>query len=166
MSQLVEMVCSQQLDNVLVIHQGVCLFFSYQLKDEAGGQETVNAPIPVKPGAKRTARSLSCSSALAPSPRDPVIPKDGSAAPHAGGPLSDIPEQADSVLSRKVLKKLTKFYSVPSFAQTWMQCGMQQAYCPSNSFQACPRPWMISSRVNCFNCFNMSRMDTYALQTK
>lgn len=143
----------------------MCVYFLYQLQEEGGGQEPVKAQIPVTTSAKRTARSLSCSSALPPSPRDTVIPKDGPA-PHTGATLSNIPEQADSILSRKVLKKLTKFYSVPSFAQTWMQCGMQQVYCPSKSFQACPKPWMISSRVNCFNCFNMSQMDTYALQTK
>ncbi|XP_041917733.1 histidine decarboxylase [Alosa sapidissima] len=137
-----------------------------ELKDEAGRPEPLKTARPVTPSVKKTARSLSCSSALLSSPRDPVtVPKDGSTT-NAGATLSDIPEQADRILGRKVLKKLTKFYSVPSFAQTWMQCGMQQVYCPTKSFQACPKPWIISSRVNCFNCFSMSQMDSYALQTK
>ena len=90
-----------------------------------------------------------------------IVPKDGSAS-NTGGTLSNISEQADNILGRKVVKKLTKFYSVPSFAQTWMQCGMQQVCCPPKS----PKPWIISSRVNYFNCFNTSPMDAYALQTK
>ncbi|XP_031424503.1 histidine decarboxylase [Clupea harengus] len=133
-----------------------------ELKDEAGRPETLKAQSPALPGVKKTARSLSCSSALPHSPRDPmIVPKDGSAS-NTGGTLSNISEQADNILGRKVVKKLTKFYSVPSFAQTWMQCGMQQVCCPPKS----PKPWIISSRVNYFNCFNTSPMDAYALQTK
>ncbi|XP_062405889.1 histidine decarboxylase [Sardina pilchardus] len=139
-----------------------------ELKDEAGRPEPLKAQRPVAPSAKKTARSLSCSSALLSSSRESVtVPKDSSAtntaAAAAAATLSDIPEQADSILGRKVLKKLTKFYSVPSFAQTWMQCGMQQVYCSTKSFQACPKPWITSSRVNCVNCFNMSQT---ALPTK
>ncbi|KAL2088893.1 hypothetical protein ACEWY4_015792 [Coilia grayii] len=141
-----------------------------ELKDEAVRPETQKVQSPIMPSVKRTTRSLSCSSALPEMPRGrdaTIFSEDASAPDPTGGNLSDIPEQANSILGRKVLKKLTKFYSMPSFAQTWMQCGMQQLYSPAKSFEVCPpQPWIISSRVNCFNCFKMPQMDSYALPTK
>uniref|UniRef100_A0AAY4DVM5 Histidine decarboxylase n=1 Tax=Denticeps clupeoides TaxID=299321 RepID=A0AAY4DVM5_9TELE len=125
--------------------------------------ETQSLMMPVL---KKSIRSFSCSGALPPRQRDPLTAIKDGPSPSPGGALSVIPEKEDGVLGKKVLKKLTKFYSVPSFAQKWMQCGMQQAYCPATSVQMFPRPWLTSSRVNCFNCFTMNQVDTYALPTK
>uniref|UniRef100_A0AAY4DT81 Histidine decarboxylase n=1 Tax=Denticeps clupeoides TaxID=299321 RepID=A0AAY4DT81_9TELE len=93
---------------------------------EWGKPESLMMPV-----LKKSIRSFSCSGALPPRQRDPLTAIKDGPSPSPGGALSVIPEKEDGVLGKKVLKKLTKFYSVPSFAQKWMQCGMQQAYCPS-----------------------------------
>ena len=52
------------------------------------------------------------------------------------GPLYKITEMPSNVLGKRVLKKLTKFYSVPSFCNQWVQCGQQQLCCPLKVSQA------------------------------
>ncbi|XP_030620695.1 histidine decarboxylase [Chanos chanos] len=99
----------------------------------------------VRQGQRRAVRSLSCSGALPPM--------------HREGPAKNIPEKVDNLTGKKVLKRLTKFYSVPSFSQMWVQCGMQQVYSPFK------KPWF-SSRANCFNCFALTQGNPYALPTK
>ncbi|KAM9860877.1 histidine decarboxylase [Aulostomus maculatus] len=47
-----------------------------------------------------------------------------------------ITEMPSNLLEQQVLKKLTKFYSVPSFCNQWVQCGRQQLCCPLKVSQA------------------------------
>uniref|UniRef100_A0A667X4K6 Histidine decarboxylase n=1 Tax=Myripristis murdjan TaxID=586833 RepID=A0A667X4K6_9TELE len=68
---------------------------------------------------RRPIRSLSCNSEPLPLP-----------SPTASGPLFKIPEMPSSLLGKQVLKKLTKFYSVPSFYNQWVQCSRYQLCCP------------------------------------
>ncbi|XP_030233970.1 histidine decarboxylase [Gadus morhua] len=102
---------------------------------------------------RRPMRSLSCSSAplphaftapwsrfdfeAAPGPADPIIvPPLGDAKtrpppPSAGADqLSNIPEVPQDLLGKRVLKKLTKYYSVPSFCNPWVPCSRYQPCCP------------------------------------
>uniref|UniRef100_A0A3Q3JBN0 Histidine decarboxylase n=1 Tax=Monopterus albus TaxID=43700 RepID=A0A3Q3JBN0_MONAL len=67
---------------------------------------------------RRPMRSLSCNSAL---------PMPSTA---ESGAMIKITEMPSKVLGRQVLKKLTKFYSVPSFCNQWVQCGRHQLCCP------------------------------------
>ncbi|XP_076592893.1 histidine decarboxylase [Chaetodon auriga] len=47
--------------------------------------------------------------------------------PSAGpDPVIAITEMPSNLLGKQVLKKLTKFYSVPSFCNPWVQCGRHQ----------------------------------------
>lgn len=46
------------------------------------------------------------------------------------GAMIKITEMPSKVLGRQVLKKLTKFYSVPSFCNQWVQCSRHQLCCP------------------------------------
>lgn len=56
----------------------------------------------------------------------------------SGGPPSTpepglretIPEMPSNLPGQPVLKKLTKFHSVPSFCNQWVQCGRYQLCCP------------------------------------
>lgn len=42
--------------------------------------------------------------------------------------IPEVPQQ--EVLGKQVLKKLTKFYSVPSFCNPWVPCSRYQPCCP------------------------------------
>uniref|UniRef100_A0AAQ5YVZ5 Histidine decarboxylase n=1 Tax=Amphiprion ocellaris TaxID=80972 RepID=A0AAQ5YVZ5_AMPOC len=67
---------------------------------------------------RRPMRSLSCNSEPLPYS-------------HIGsGPMFKITEMPSNLLGKQVLKKLTKFYSVPSFCNQWVQCGRHQLCCP------------------------------------
>ena len=111
---------------------------------------------------RRPMRSLSCSSAplpctftapwsrfdfeATPDPEDPiVVPPLGDAKtrpppPSAGADqLTNIPEvPPQDLLGKRVLKKLTKYYSVPSFCNPWVPCSRYQPCCPL-SVQVHPR---------------------------
>ncbi|MEQ2224545.1 hypothetical protein ILYODFUR_008576 [Ilyodon furcidens] len=57
---------------------------------------------------------------------------DGLRVPSAteSGSLSMITEMPSNLPGKQVLKKLTKFYSVPSFCNQWAQCSRHQLSCP------------------------------------
>ncbi|XP_038838582.1 histidine decarboxylase-like [Salvelinus namaycush] len=42
-------------------------------------------------------------------------------------------------LGKRVLRKLTKFYSLPSFCHLWVQCGRYQVCCPVRGLQIAPK---------------------------
>uniref|UniRef100_A0AAZ3SIS7 Histidine decarboxylase n=1 Tax=Oncorhynchus tshawytscha TaxID=74940 RepID=A0AAZ3SIS7_ONCTS len=42
-------------------------------------------------------------------------------------------------LGKRVLRKLTKFYSFPSFCHLWVQCGRYQVCCPVRGLQIAPK---------------------------
>ncbi|XP_071384855.1 histidine decarboxylase [Centroberyx affinis] len=72
-----------------------------------------------------------------PGPKDPAVaPAMMDVKPRplpsatGSGPLFKIPEMPSGLLGKQVLKKLTKFYSVPSFCNQWVQCGRYQPCCP------------------------------------
>ncbi|MBN3296311.1 DCHS decarboxylase, partial [Amia calva] len=105
-------------------------------------------------GQRKTARSLSCNSEPISSLKEfnilqqvfrdgPV--KNGSRIKE--GLLSKLPENV-ILLEKRALKKLTKFYSVPSFSQCGLQCGIQQPCCSLKSLQIFPKPWFTCNRVN------------------
>ncbi|KAK0144010.1 Histidine decarboxylase [Merluccius polli] len=103
---------------------------------------------------RRPMRSLSCNSEplrctymgprsrydFEPTPglTDPiVVPPTMEAKPRALLPpsagadqLCNIPEVPQGLLGKPVLKKLTKFNSVPSFCNPWVPCGRYQLCCP------------------------------------
>ncbi|KAM4602597.1 histidine decarboxylase [Polymixia lowei] len=111
---------------------------------------------------RRPMRSLSCSSEplpctnigplsrydfeLKPGPEDPVvlppmmdIRSRPPPSPTGADPLSKIPEMPPNLLGKQVLKKLTKFYSMPSFCNQWVQCGRYQLCCPLRVPQIAPK---------------------------
>ncbi|XP_041794747.1 histidine decarboxylase [Chelmon rostratus] len=93
---------------------------------------------------RRPMRSLSCNSE--PLPYNPTVPasghdretrpclKDAAGAlptPSAGpDPVIQITNVPSNLPGKQDLKKLTKFYSVPSFCKPWVQCGQHQVCCP------------------------------------
>ncbi|XP_036390575.1 histidine decarboxylase [Megalops cyprinoides] len=99
---------------------------------------------------RRTARSLSCTGEPLTGPRDAsvlrLLSREGPArvSPAAKDSLlSKIPENV-ILLEKRALKKLTKFYSVPSFSQ----CGPQQPCCSFRGLQIFHMPWFTCSKVN------------------
>ncbi|XP_071015216.1 histidine decarboxylase-like [Oncorhynchus clarkii lewisi] len=42
-------------------------------------------------------------------------------------------------MGKRVLRKLTKFYSLPSFCHLWVQCGRYQVCCPVRGLQIAPK---------------------------
>ncbi|CDQ92152.1 unnamed protein product [Oncorhynchus mykiss] len=78
---------------------------------------------------RRTVRSLSCSSEPLPGPIGPPFG-------HNTDPLS---KPLSSSLGKRVLRKLTKFYSLPSFCHLWVQCGRYQVCCPVRGLQIAPK---------------------------
>lgn len=118
---------------------------------------------------RRPMRSLSCNSEplpytcigplsgydfeTTPCPKDaavdlPTPPTTGS------GPLFKITEMPSNHLGKQVLKKLTKFYSVPSFCNQWVQCGRHQLCCPLKVSQAAQKH--LSSTCRRMNCMSSS----------
>ncbi|XP_021262742.1 histidine decarboxylase isoform X2 [Numida meleagris] len=84
-------------------------------------------------GKKKTARSLSCNSVPMTDLLEQCNPKATDAdkkEPHANARiLSRLPEEV-MMLKKSALKKLIKFYSVPSFPECSIQCGLQLPCCP------------------------------------
>uniref|UniRef100_A0A8D0H1J7 Histidine decarboxylase n=1 Tax=Sphenodon punctatus TaxID=8508 RepID=A0A8D0H1J7_SPHPU len=87
-------------------------------------------------GKKKTGRSLSCNSVPITGLREPGSPKtadsegSGKNSFHIGGKiLSKLPEEV-MMLKKGAIKKLIKFYSVPSFPEFSIQCGIQLPCCP------------------------------------
>ncbi|XP_018539141.1 histidine decarboxylase [Lates calcarifer] len=118
---------------------------------------------------RRPMRSLSCNSE--PLPYTYIGPlsgydfdtrpsfKDAAGAlptpPTAGsGPMFKITEMPSNLLGKQVLKKLTKFYSVPSFCNQWVQCGRHQLCCPLKVSQAAQKH--LSSTCRRMNCMSSS----------
>ena len=110
---------------------------------------------------RRPMRSLSCSSEplpytftapwsrldfeVTPGPADPIMVPPVADAKTRPPPLSagvdqltNIPEVPQDLLGKRVLKKLTKYYSVPSFCNPWVPCSRYQPCCPL-SVQVNPR---------------------------
>ncbi|XP_061596359.1 histidine decarboxylase isoform X1 [Cololabis saira] len=96
---------------------------------------------------RRPMRSLSCSSEplpctyIGPMPGYDCETRPGfknaasglpTAAPSVArsGPVFEVIEMSSDLPGKQVTKKLTKFYSVPSFCNQWVQCGRPQLCCP------------------------------------
>ncbi|MBN3313403.1 DCHS decarboxylase, partial [Atractosteus spatula] len=121
--------------------------------------KVLSGPEPQKPRAtrrhpKKNTRSLSCNSEPLSVLKDLNIlqhlSQEGSVrnGPCAkGGLLSSLPKNV-ILLEKSALKKLTKFYSVPSFPQCGIQCGIQQPCCSLKSLQIFHKPWFSCNRVN------------------
>ncbi|NXN30945.1 DCHS decarboxylase, partial [Nycticryphes semicollaris] len=84
-------------------------------------------------GKKKTARSLSCNSVPMTGSLEQCNPKAAAAdkkESHANARiLSRLPEEV-MMLKKSAFKKLIKFYSVPSFPECSIQCGLQLPCCP------------------------------------
>ncbi|XP_076025678.1 histidine decarboxylase [Genypterus blacodes] len=110
---------------------------------------------------RRPMRSLSCNSEPLPythfaplygydfDPRPGL--KDaavGSQTPTTTGPspAGNITEMPSNLLGKQALKKLTKFNSVPSFYNQWVQCGHYQLCCPLKVPQAAQKRFASSCR--------------------
>ncbi|CAB1338936.1 unnamed protein product [Coregonus sp. 'balchen'] len=81
-----------------------------------------------------------------------------SSSPSTSG-LFQIPERPSPTSSnQRVLRKLTKFYSLPSFCHLWVQCGRYQVCCPVRGLQIAPKPWSSSGwpDVPCDACHYLS----------
>lgn len=118
---------------------------------------------------RRPMRSLSCSSE--PLPYTYIghmpgydfdtrpSPKDAAGAPPApstagSGPMFKITEMPSNLTGKQVMKKLTKFYSVPSFCNPWVQCGRHQLCCPLKVSQTAQKH--LSSTCRRMNCMSSS----------
>ncbi|NWS39128.1 DCHS decarboxylase, partial [Probosciger aterrimus] len=84
-------------------------------------------------GKKKTARSLSCNSVPVTGGLEPCNPKAAATdkkESHANTRiLSRLPEEV-MMFKKSAFKKLIKFYSVPSFPECSIQCGLQLPCCP------------------------------------
>ncbi|XP_025916435.1 histidine decarboxylase isoform X2 [Apteryx rowi] len=84
-------------------------------------------------GKKKTARSLSCNSVPMTGGLEQCNPKAGAAdkrESHTNAKiLSRLPEEV-MMLKKSAFKKLIKFYSVPSFPECSIQCGLHLPCCP------------------------------------
>ncbi|NXW61791.1 DCHS decarboxylase, partial [Eurystomus gularis] len=84
-------------------------------------------------GKKKTARSLSCNSVPVTGSLEQCNPKAAAAdkkESHANARiLSRLPEEV-MMFKKSAFKKLIKFYSVPSFPECSIQCGLQLPCCP------------------------------------
>ncbi|XP_065808872.1 histidine decarboxylase [Labrus bergylta] len=115
--------------------------------------------------ARRPMRSLSCNSEPLPCTyigpmssydfRTRPISKDAAGALQtpSSGPVLKITEMPSNVLGNKVLKKLTKFYSVPSFCNQWVQSGRHPLCCPVKVSQTTQKHLSSTCRkINCMSC--------------
>lgn len=137
-------------------------------KDAASVQDTANVELWIDKAwnrPRRPMRSLSCSSEPLPytyigllssceprpSVNDPaaVLPTQATTGPGATFKVADGPT---SLLGKQVLKKLTKFYSVPSFCNQWVQCGRHQLCGPMKVSQAAQKH--LSSTCRRMNCMS------------
>ncbi|XP_057289190.1 histidine decarboxylase isoform X1 [Pezoporus wallicus] len=84
-------------------------------------------------GKKKTARSLSCNSVPVTGGLEPCNPKaaatDKKESHENTRILSRLPEEV-MMFKKSAFKKLIKFYSVPSFPECSIQCGLQLPCCP------------------------------------
>ncbi|XP_035508426.1 histidine decarboxylase isoform X1 [Morone saxatilis] len=116
---------------------------------------------------RRPMRSLSCNSEplpytyigamsgydfeTRPNPKDAAgaLPTPSTAGPD---PVFEITEMPSNILDKQVLKKLTKFYSVPSFCNQWVQCGRHQVCCPLKVSQTAQKHLTSTCRrINCLS---------------
>ncbi|XP_045061783.1 histidine decarboxylase [Coregonus clupeaformis] len=82
-----------------------------------------------------------------------------SSSPSTSG-LFQIPERPSPTSSnQRVLRKLTKFYSLPSFCHLWVQSGRYQVCCPVRGLQIAPKPWSSSGcrRLSCWPCSSVTK---------
>ncbi|KAM9816900.1 histidine decarboxylase [Neosynchiropus ocellatus] len=101
---------------------------------------------------RRPMRSLSCSSEpLSYSYFGPLSSQSKMAALGTGGAAQKTETQAN-LAGKDVLKKLTKFNSVPSFCNPWVQCGRHQLCCPRKASPAAPKH---CRRANCMSPSNI-----------
>lgn len=70
------------------------------------------------------------------------------------GSMFKITEVPSNLLGKQVMKKLTKFYSVPSFCNQWVQCGRHQLCCPLKVSQTAQKH--LSSTCRRLNCMSSS----------
>lgn len=70
------------------------------------------------------------------------------------GAMFKITESPSNLLGKQVLKKLTKFNSVPSFCNQWVQCGRHQLCGPVTVSQAAQKH--LSSTCRILNCMSSS----------
>uniref|UniRef100_A0A7N8X3G4 Histidine decarboxylase n=1 Tax=Mastacembelus armatus TaxID=205130 RepID=A0A7N8X3G4_9TELE len=77
---------------------------------------------------RKPMRSLSCTSEPLPYTHAGLV--------SGSGPMITIPEMPSNLTGKQNLKRLTKFYSMPSFSNQWVQCGRNQLCCPLKVSQA------------------------------
>uniref|UniRef100_A0A8D3ATF4 Histidine decarboxylase n=1 Tax=Scophthalmus maximus TaxID=52904 RepID=A0A8D3ATF4_SCOMX len=129
---------------------------SDEKEDAASGQDKAQVELWIDKAwirPRRTMRSLSCNSEPLPyTCTGPVSGYDfdtrpslkdaaealptASTATTGSSAMYKITEMPSNLLGTQVLKKLTKFYSVPSFCNQWVQCGRHQLCCPVKVSQA------------------------------
>lgn len=114
---------------------------------------------------RRPMRSLSCSSEplpytyfgpvsgydFEPKPSLRDVPSPQTAGPDT---VLEITKMPSNLLGGQVLKKLTKFYSVPSFCNQWVQCGRHQVCCPLKVSQTTQKH--LTSTCRRTNCLSSS----------
>ncbi|AWP01346.1 putative histidine decarboxylase [Scophthalmus maximus] len=147
---------------------------SDQKEDAASGQDKAQVELWIDKAwirPRRTMRSLSCNSEPLPyTCTGPVSGYDfdtrpslkdaaealptASTATTGSSAMYKITEMPSNLLGTQVLKKLTKFYSVPSFCNQWVQCGRHQLCCPVKVSQAAQKH--LSSSYRRMNCMSSS----------
>lgn len=80
--------------------------------------------------------------------------------PTGSGPMFKITEIPSNVLGKQVVKKLTKFYSVPSFCNQLVQCGRHQLCCSVKVSQTAQKN--LASTCRRMNCMASSPVDNTA----
>lgn len=71
-------------------------------------------------------------------------------------PVIEITDVPSNDLGKQVLKKLTKFYSMPSFCNQWVQCGRHQVCCPLKVSQTSQTQKHLTSNCRTTNCMSSS----------
>uniref|UniRef100_A0A8D3CA07 Histidine decarboxylase n=1 Tax=Scophthalmus maximus TaxID=52904 RepID=A0A8D3CA07_SCOMX len=107
--------------------------------DAASGQDKAQVELWIDKAwirPRRTMRSLSCNSEPLPLKDAAEALPTASTATTGSSAMYKITEMPSNLLGTQVLKKLTKFYSVPSFCNQWVQCGRHQLCCPVKVSQA------------------------------
>ncbi|KAG2470480.1 DCHS decarboxylase, partial [Polypterus senegalus] len=104
-------------------------------------------------GKRKTIRSLSCNSEPISGSKDlthlNLLAKEGIVKNwpcNKGSLLTKLPENA-ILLEKSALKKLTKFYSVPSFPQCSVNRNVKKPCCLLQSFKALNKAWFTCNRV-------------------
>ncbi|XP_028999718.1 histidine decarboxylase isoform X2 [Betta splendens] len=121
---------------------------------------------------RRPMRSLSCNSEPLPYTCIALSGYDFETRPNMNDVMGVLPTQSmtgsgaafkvtegpSNLLGKQVLKKLTKFYSVPSFCNQWVQCGRHQLCGPLKVSQAAQKH--LSSTCRRMNCMSSSVANT------